>query len=147
MSANALMQRAKAAGVRISPTSIGTLALQGPPDAIAGMVDEIRTNKPALLALLTGAEPPPPLTPADHEATREATAERSAIRGFDGGESRAVAEQQASSAMRVYQYRITDKPDTWMVCLAPGCDLDAARHDLVLRFGEARLIEVRESTP
>jgi hypothetical protein len=48
--------------------------------------------------------------------------------------------------MRVYQYRLTDKPDTWLTMLAPGCDLDEARRSLVLRFGPERLIDVRERT-
>jgi hypothetical protein len=106
---------------------------------------KIRTHKPELLALLSGAEPPP-LSPADHEAIREAIEERAAIREFDGGESRQVAEREARSAMRVYQYRLTDRPDTWLTMLAPECDLDEARHDLELRFGPERLIEVRERT-
>ena len=104
---------------------------------------KIRANKPELLALLSGAEPPP-LSPADNEAIREAIEERAAIREFDGGESRQVAERAARTAMRVYHYRLTDRPDTWLTMLAPGCDLDEARRTLALRFGPERLVEVRE---
>ena len=106
----------------------------------------IRANKPELLALLRKAKPhaPPPLSAADHEAIREAISERAAIREIDGGEDRATAEREAAAGMRVYQYRIADKPDTWLVMLAPGCDLDDARHSLTLRFGPERLIDVRE---
>jgi hypothetical protein len=103
----------------------------------------IRAHKPELLALLSGAEPPP-LSPSDHEAIREAIEERAAIREIDGGEDRATAEREAAAGMRVYQYRLTDKPDAWLTMLAPGCDLDDARHSLVLRFGPERLTEVRE---
>ena len=106
----------------------------------------IRANKPELLALLRKAKPhaPPPLSAADHEAIREAIEERAAIREFDGGEDRPTAEREARSAMRVYQYRLTDRPDAWLTMLAPGCDLDQARRDLALRFGAERVIEIRE---
>jgi hypothetical protein len=46
--------------------------------------------------------------------------------------------------MRVYQYRLVERPDTWLTLLAPGCDLADARRSLALRFGPERLIEVRE---
>ena len=106
----------------------------------------IRANKPELLALLRKAKPhaPPPLSAADREAIREAIAERAAIREFDGGESRQVAEREARSAMRVYRYRLADRPDAWLTMIAPGCDPDEARRSLELRFGAERLTEVRE---
>ncbi|NCA72316.1 MAG: hypothetical protein EOM91_20035, partial [Sphingobacteriia bacterium] len=100
----------------------------------------IREAKAELLAYLD----PPPLSDADHEAIREAIEERAAIREFDGGEDRPTAEREARSAMRVYQYRLTDRPDAWLTMLAPGCDLDQARRDLALRFGAERVIEIRE---
>ena len=43
--------------------------------------------------------------------------------------------------MRVYRYRLLDKPDTWLTMIAPDCDLEEARRCLRLRFGE-RLTEV-----
>jgi hypothetical protein len=38
--------------------------------------------------------------------------------------------------MRVYRYRLIDKPDTWLTMIAPDCDLEEARRSLRLRFGE-----------
>jgi len=45
--------------------------------------------------------------------------------------------------MRVYRYRLIDKPDTWLTIIAPDCDLEEARRSLRLRFGE-RLTAVVE---
>jgi len=45
--------------------------------------------------------------------------------------------------MRVYRYRLIDKPDTWLTMIAPDCDLEEARRSLRLRFGE-RLTAVVE---
>ena len=45
--------------------------------------------------------------------------------------------------MRVYRYRLIDKPDTWLTMIAPDCDLEEARRSLRLRFGE-RLAAVVE---
>jgi hypothetical protein len=60
-----------------------------------------------------------PLTEADQTAIREAIEERAAIREFEGGESREIAELQARWGMRVYRYRLTDKADTWLTLIAP----------------------------
>jgi len=49
------------------------------------------------------------------------------------------------SRMSVYRYRLTDKPGTWLVLIAPGCDLDEARRVLENQFGAERLIEVVEN--
>jgi hypothetical protein len=38
--------------------------------------------------------------------------------------------------MRVYRYRLLDKPDTWLTIIAPDCDLEEARRSLRLRFSE-----------
>jgi hypothetical protein len=45
--------------------------------------------------------------------------------------------------MRVYRYRLIDKPDTWLTMIAPDGDLEAARRSLRLHFGE-RLTDVAE---
>jgi hypothetical protein len=86
--------------------------------------------------------PPPPIPHEDQQAIDEAIAERAAIREFDGGEPRAIAEREARSAMRVYQYRITDKPATWLTLIAPGCDLNEARRIVTNQFGAARVLDV-----
>lgn len=88
----------------------------------------------------------PQLTAADEEAIRESIAERAAVREFDAGESREVAERQARSAMRVYRFRLTDQPKAWLTMLAPECNPTEARHALELRFGPERVIEIREQT-
>jgi hypothetical protein len=92
-------------------------------------------------------ESPPDLSPGDEEeAIAEAIEERAAVREFDGGETREVAERNARSAMRVFRYRLTDKPRSWLVLIAPGCDLAEARRHLVLRFGD-RVLAVIEHRP
>jgi hypothetical protein len=84
---------------------------------------------------------------ARHHPIQEAIEERAAILEFDADLPRTQAEAQATNAMRVYRYRVTDKPHDWLVMIAPGCDLEEARRILIGRFGETRLIDVRESTP
>ena len=49
---------------------------------------------------------------------------------------------EAPHALRVFQYRLTDNPDSWLVLIAPGCDLIEATESLRGRFG-TRLIEAR----
>jgi hypothetical protein len=83
---------------------------------------------------------------APHLAVAEAIEERAAIREFDGGETREVAERNARSAMRVFCYWLTDKPRTRLVLIAPSCDLAEARRHLGLQFGE-RLLDVIEHRP
>jgi hypothetical protein len=139
MSAAALLERAARQGVTVEVCD-GDLKLAGPSWSVHDLTPAIREAKAELLAHLN----PPPLSAADHESIREAIEERAAIREFDGGESRQVAEREARSAMRVYRYRLTDRPDTWLTMIAPGCDPDEARRSLALRFGAERLIEVRE---
>ena len=139
MTAAALLAHAARQGVTVEVCD-GSLKLAGPSQSVETLLPAIREAKDELLAHLN----PPPLSPADHDAIREAIEERVAIREFDAGEARQVAERAARSAMRVYQYRLTDRPDTWLTMLAPGCDLDEARRTLALRFGAERVIEVRE---
>lgn len=88
------------------------------------------------------AHAPPPLSAAEQADIREAIQERATIVEFDAGQPRTAAEEQARSAMRVYRYRLSDKAETWLTCLAPGRDLDQVHHDLALRFGAARLVDV-----
>lgn len=128
----------------------GTLFVSPTEQITDALRTKIRAHKPELLALLTGAANDAAhhhlwlTTPADCEAIREAIAERSAIREFDGGEDRPTAEREAASAMRVYRFRLTDRPEVWLTMLAPGCDPAEARHALELRFGPERLVEVLE---
>ena len=108
----------------------------------------IRTHKPELLSLLTRRPMPvPPLPPPDREAIREAIAERAAIREYDGGESRPLAEHQAHAAMRVYQVLVAmdpGQPPRWATLLAPGCELAEATHAAQGRFGPKRVLEIHE---
>ena len=76
-----------------------------------------------------------------NEAIAEHLAERAAIQEYDGGLTREQAEAEARRTLRVFEYRLTDKPDTWLVLIGPGCDLIEATESLRGRFGK-RLIEV-----
>jgi hypothetical protein len=91
--------------------------------------------------------PPLHLSADDRQAIEEAIEERAAIREFDGGQTRDVAEREARTAMRVYRYRLADSPDTWLVMIAPGCNLAEARGALNLQFGPDRVLELVEHTP
>jgi len=103
----------------------------------------IRAHKTDLLRMASDPlGPPGELSEDDRAAVQEAIDERAAIRELDGGEPRAIAEREARSAMRVYQYRITDKPTSWLTLIAPGCDLEEARRIVTNQFGAARVLEV-----
>lgn len=99
----------------------------------------IKTHKDELIDHLTQ---PPTLTTEELDGITEAVEERAAIREMGGGELRTIAAEQARSAMRVYRYRLSDDPATWLTMLAPGCEPNEARHALTLRFGAERLIDV-----
>lgn len=87
---------------------------------------------------------PPAVVASDlAENIREHFEERSAIREYDGHEPREKAEAEAKNALRVYEYRLSDNPDTWLILLAPGCDLAEAERALKNRFGADRVVAVR----
>ena len=106
----------------------------------------LREHKPALLRLLT-APPPPDLTAEDQANIDEAIAERAAIQEHDGGLTKADAEREARSAMRVYHYLLRDQPDQWLTLIAPGADIREARRHLLLIFGTSRVVDVIEHRP
>jgi hypothetical protein len=74
----------------------------------------IRAHKVELLRLLGGAVSASPKPTAEDQ---EANAGRAVGCGPDGGESREAAALQARHAMRVYHYRLIDKPDTWLTMI------------------------------
>jgi len=78
-----------------------------------------------------------------NEAIREHLEERAAIMEYDGGLSREKAETEARKALRVFEYKLTDNPDAWLVLIAPGCELEEARENLSGRFG-SRFLDVRK---
>jgi len=104
----------------------------------------IRAHKAELLRLLTDSVPDPPQVASnDPAATRRRREGWSRIRDIPAGESREATALPARHAMCVYRYRLTDKPDAWLIMIAPDCDLEEARRSLRLRFGE-RLTAVVE---
>jgi len=50
--------------------------------------------------------------------------------------SRQRCRRDTRHAMRVYRYRLIDKPDSWLTMIVPDCNLEEARRSLRLRFGE-----------
>lgn len=64
-----------------------------------------------------------------------------------GGRTQVPGESKPrpASPTPVYRYRLTDKPDTWLILIAPGDDLNEARKVLENQFGKERLIEVVEN--
>ncbi len=136
MTAAALIQQVQAAGGTIRATG-GRLRLSAPRPLPSGLVETIKAHKAEMLAYL-GDE----LT----ENIREHFEERAAIREYDGGEPREKAEDEARKALRVYEYRLTDNPDTWLILLAPGCDLAEAERSLKNQLGTHRVLAVREKS-
>ena len=147
MNAATLLADLSTAGVRLAVTERGTLRYQGDQSAVDHWLPQIRQYKAELLALLSDDTGPPQLTPDQHSGIHEAIAERAAIQEHDGGLSRSEAEAQARGAMRVYRYRLTDRPADWLVMIASGCALDEARRSLIARFGAERVLEIQRHRP
>jgi hypothetical protein len=78
-----------------------------------------------------------------NEAIAEHLEERAAIMEYDGALPREKAETEARKALRVFEYKLTDNPDAWLVLIAPGCNLEEARESLRMRFG-SRLLDLRK---
>lgn len=74
---------------------------------------------------------------------KEQLEERAAIMEFEGGLSRKEAEKAALSSIRVYAYRIKDAPEKEPVMITQDTDLEEARRELTLRYGD-RLMMVME---
>lgn len=96
----------------------------------------------------TPASPTSPetLTPEERAAAQELIEERAAIQEHDGGLARHQAETEARAAIRVYFYRLSDRPQSWLTVIAPGRDLDQARDDLQRKF-PGRMLEIVEYQP
>jgi len=142
-----LLSDLRAAGLRLAVTERGTLRYQGDQSVVDRWLPEIRQRKAELLALLATSTEPPDLTLEQRNGIQDVIAERAAIQEHDGGISRSEAEAQASHAMRVYRYRLTDRPTDWLIMIAPGCELGEARRSLIARFGRERLLDVRIHRP
>jgi len=113
-------------------------------DKAISMVDGEIHPKPELAKLANSSVENAKQAATRHpEAIAEHLAERAAIQEYDGGLTREQAEIEARRTLRVYEYRLTDNPDTWLVLIAPGCDLAEAQRNLRARFGN-RLIDARE---
>lgn len=116
------------------------LLLDAPKDALTQDLREtLKQHKPALLDLLRNRG----LTEDQRADIQEHLEERSAIMECDGGLSRREAEHQAKRNLRVYRYRLADNPDSWLIFLSPGSDLDEATRLLERQFGVGRVLEVR----
>ena len=44
----------------------------------------------------------------------------------------------------VFRYRVKSKPDSWLVMIAPGCDIAEATHALLAHFQKGQLLEVKK---
>lgn len=167
MSPDTFIEMAGREGVTISATAAGGIRLSGPEPAIRRLAFDAKALKPALLSRLshrvpvvrdrkipyeTKPVPPVPPVPAENgtgvnvPAVPEEPTEPKTLyfQGYRQTDGKSAAR---NSAMSIFLFRLTDKPDAWLTMLAPGCDLDEARRSLVLRFGAERLIEVRERAP
>lgn len=99
--------------------------------------DYIKTHKQEIIRQLSGAQL--------QQDIREQIEERAAIMEYDGGLSRQEAEQAAAAAIRVYCYRVKEKPNSELVAIMPNTELNEAYESLRLKYGD-RLLTVYEST-
>ncbi len=93
----------------------------------------IKSNKSEIIKQLSVAQ--------IQQNIREAIEERAAIMEFDGGLHRADADVAAAKSMRVYCYRVTDKPKSLLTANMPDKTLDDAKEILRNKYG-GRLISV-----
>ena len=143
MNAATLLADLAAAKIRLTLTEHGSLRYQGDQGAVERWLPQIRQYKTELMALLSANTGPPMLNQEQRDDIRETLDERAAILEYEAGIPRHEAEARAASAMRVYQYRLIDRPEAWLVMIAPGCDLDEARRSLIIQFGSERLLKVQ----
>lgn len=113
------------------------------------MMDPVAAEEPALPKVSKVSKSPLDIPGYSQEveyqeAIREHLAERAAIMEFDGGLTKEQAEAEAQRALRVYEYRLAEGPDTWLVMITPGCDLGQATRACHNTFGTDRVLEVRE---
>ena len=59
---------------------------------------------------------------------------------YDDGLSRHDAELAATKAIRVYCYRMTDKPKTELTVIMPNTELDEAIEKMKYKFGGSLLL-------
>ena len=111
-------------GIDVTPTKA---------ELTASQFEYIKSHKQEIIKQLSG-------TQLQH-GIRERLEERAAIMEYDGGLTRKDAEQAAAAAIRVYYYRTTEKPNSELVAIMPGVELDEATASLKLRYGD-RLLAV-----
>lgn len=98
--------------------------------------DYIKSHKQALIRQLSCAQL--------QQDIREQIEERAAIMEYDGGLTRRDAEQAATSSIRVYCYRMRDKPSTELTVIMPGTELTEALEKMRNKYGD-RLLDVYPS--
>jgi hypothetical protein len=112
------------------------LKIANPTKLTDGLRNLIRINKQEIIKQLSGAQL--------QQDIREQIEERAAIMEYDGGLSRKDAEQAAAAALRVYCYRMKDKPTSELTVIMPGTEFDEALENLKNQFGD-RLLDVYPS--
>lgn len=138
MNAASIITKVQAEGGHIEACG-GTLRLTASKPLSGDLVALIKAHKPELLVTLRQDKE------SDHaEAIREHLDERAAIMEHDGGLTREQAEAEAQRSLRVFHYRLIDNPNSWLVLIAPGCDLEQAIVTCRNKFGTDRILEVRE---
>ncbi|WP_295404485.1 N-acetylmuramoyl-L-alanine amidase [uncultured Thiocystis sp.] len=84
----------------------------------------------------------PPLTLEQRTDIQSALNQRAALLEFLGGYSTLDAESQALKDVRVYQYRVAERPHDWQILIAPDREWNEARRILLEQFGVEQLLEV-----
>lgn len=84
----------------------------------------------------------PPLTLEQRTDIQSALNQRAALLEFLGGYSTLDAESQALKDVRVYQYRVAERPHDWQILIAPDREWSEARRILLEQFGVEQLLEV-----
>ena len=99
--------------------------------------DFIKANKPEIVSNLKDYR-----RTDVQQAIQEQFQERAAIMELDGGLSRAKAEKAAVSAIRIYNYKVTDKPDSILTAIMPNADLEEAERILRRQYGQRLLMVI-----
>lgn len=160
MTPSEFIEEAARAGVEVSRTPTGTVKLSGPKHLLLIFMIQAKAIKSELIDYLprlphpapvdrgsknacksTPAPPAPPAPPKNGagETAPPAPKNQTELKGSS------FQVDRSEKGHSVYEYRLTDKPDTWRIMLA-DCTLDQARHALAVKFGPDRLLAVRLAT-
>ncbi|MDO9048990.1 MAG: hypothetical protein Q7U66_14820 [Methylobacter sp.] len=130
-----ILSEIEAAGLVVSLAG-DRLEISNPSRLTAELKNLMIANKQEIIKQLSGTQL--------QQDIREQIEERAAIMEYDGGLTRRDAEAAATAAIRVYCYRMKDKPTTELTVIMPGTELTEALEKMRNKYGD-RLLDVYPS--